>query len=160
MTRIGKQRLAWALLLSLGWATLLAGTAGAAPADLGLKARLIWGTDEPKPEGKNLQDLEPALREKLRKVFKWKNYFKVSEHPITLARHQPTHVRLSHKCEIEVSYADDATIEVKLFGEGKHTGTVHKSAEALRKGQLAIIAGDDKEKYGDAWFVVISANTP
>jgi hypothetical protein len=51
---------------------------------------------------------------------------------------------------------DDSTLEIKLFGEGRLTKTVRQSVQALEKGELAVLAGDDKDNYADAWFVVIS----
>ena len=63
---------------------------------------------------------------------------------------------MSEKCELELKLVDDFTLEVKLFGEGKLTKTVRQSVQALRQGELAILAGDSKEKFGDAWFVVLS----
>jgi hypothetical protein len=64
---------------------------------------------------------------------------------------------MSPKCELELKLANEATLEVKLFGEGKWTKTIRQSLKALQQGELAVLAGDDKDKYGDAWFVVITA---
>jgi hypothetical protein len=51
---------------------------------------------------------------------------------------------------------DDFTVEFKLFGEDKLTKTLRVSMQAIERGELAVLAGDSKEKYGDAWFVVVS----
>ena len=43
---------------------------------------------------------------------------------------------------------------------GKWTKTIRQSVKALNQGELAVLAGDDKDKYDDAWFVVLSAKPP
>lgn len=124
--------------------------------ELTLQAQLIWGTDDAKPKDKDLKDLDAKIKEKLCKVFKWKNYFQVGEKKVELPRKETKRVRMSAKCEIELRFVDDATVEIKLFGQGKHTGTLRKSLKAIEQGELCVVAGDDKDRYGDAWFVIIS----
>jgi hypothetical protein len=36
--------------------------------------------------------------------------------------------------------------------------TLRHSHEALKRGEFLIIAGDDKDKWNDAWFVIIRAD--
>ncbi len=48
-----------------------------APADLNLQAQLVWGTNNEKPDDPKLKDVDPQVKDKLRGVFKWKNYFEV-----------------------------------------------------------------------------------
>ena len=48
------------------------------PVETRVQAVLVWGTDDAKPTGKALKELDPKLREKLGKIFKWQNYFEVS----------------------------------------------------------------------------------
>ncbi len=152
------KKLSWPILACLGF--LLAFPLLAVPTtqagDLALTAQLIWGTDDAKPKDKDLKDLDSKIREKLCKVFKWKNYFQVGEKKVELGRKETKRVKMSGKCEIELKFVDDATVEIKLFGEGKHTGTLRKSLKAIEQGELCVVAGDDKDRYGDAWFVIIS----
>ena len=42
--------------------------------ELRLRAQLAWGTDDAKPSGQNLKEMDPKLREKFRHL-RWKNYF-------------------------------------------------------------------------------------
>jgi hypothetical protein len=139
---------------------LLAGAPPAQTADLKVKAQLLWGTDDQKPKDATFKEVDPRIKKKLGAVFKWKNYFEISATNVVLAAKGARKVRLSPKCELELKLADEATLEVKLFGEGKWTKTIRQSLKALQQGELAVLAGDDKDKYGDAWFVVITAPAP
>jgi hypothetical protein len=64
---------------------------------------------------------------------------------------------MSAKCELELRHLDDATIEIKLYGEGRLARTVRQSIRVLERGELTVLAGDDKDKHDDAWFVVITS---
>ena len=106
-----------------------------------------------------MKDLDEGLRKKLGRIFKWKNYFEVSDQKVTLSGKELKRLKMSPKCEMEVGFLDDATLEVKLFGEGKLTKKVRQPVKSLLNGELGVIGGDDKDKYNDAWFVVLSAVT-
>lgn len=125
-----------------------------------LKAQLVWGTDGQKPKDAEFEPLEPRIRQKLQKVFKWKNYFEINSQQIALTKREAKRLKMSSKCELDVKWIDDATIEVKLYGEGKWTKTIKQSVKALEHGELAVIAGDDKDHLEDAWFVVLSVPPP
>lgn len=124
--------------------------------ELKLRCQLIWGTNDPKPGDGKCADVAPDLRKRLSRVFKWQNYYLVKSLDVTVKPGETPRVRMSEKCELEFKLVDDFTLEIKLFGEGKLAKTVRQSLQALRQGELAVLAGDSKEKFGDAWFVVIS----
>jgi len=144
-------------VILLGW---LPGTLAVSVVDLSLKTQLLWGTDQEKPKQSAYKDVDPRLKKKLGRIFKWKNYFEINEQKVSLGPKDLKRLKLSAKCEIEVRFVDEHTLEVKLYGEGKLAKTVRQSVKALNQGELSILAGDDKEKYDDAWFVVLSAHAP
>lgn len=117
-----------------------------------LQAQLVWGTDQPKPAGKNLKDIGAPLSEKLRRVFKWKNYFEVSRQIIALPKQAGQRIKMSPKCELEFSQCGPDALEIKLFGEGK---LVVKKRQPLVHGEPIVLAGDDKNDT--AWFVVVQS---
>jgi hypothetical protein len=130
-------------------------------ADQQFRAVLIWATDEPKPDKENVKDLESKLSEKLRRVFKWKNYFQTASKTFTLpATSSPNRVKMSPKCEIEIMRLDATNMQVKLFGEGKLVKTLKQPIKPLLQKEYSIVGGDDKEHYNDAWLVVISLEEP
>jgi hypothetical protein len=150
---------AWLWAATLGTALCLMPPALAV--GLSLRVQLVWGTDDAKPKEAKYEVLEANTRDKLARVFKWKNYFVIHQQKVSLApRGGSKRLRLSSKCEIELKYVDDGTLEIKLFGEGKWTKTVRQSVKAFNQGELAVLAGDDKEHYNDAWFVVLAAVSP
>lgn len=125
--------------------------------DLHMQVQLVWGTDGAPPAGSQYRPLEAQFKNKLARVFKWKNYYLIHAQKVVIAgQGDEKRLKLSSKCEIELKRLDDSTLEIKLFGEGRWTKTVRQSVQALEKGELAVLAGDDKDNYADAWFVVIS----
>jgi hypothetical protein len=145
-------------LLGLLWATM--GLTETRVGDLKLKTQLIWATDEEKPKEKKLKEVESKLADKLRRFYKWKNYFEVSSTNVVLVANAPQKVIMSRKCEMELKRVDQATIELKFVGEGKHIRTVRQQVKPLTQGEYSIFGGDDKDKDSDAWFVVISQAGP
>jgi hypothetical protein len=139
--------------------TALPASARAEGGDVKLKAQLVWATDHPKSKPE-MKELDQKLSEKLRKMFKWKNYFEINQQTVTLGSGPGRKLNMSSKCDIELRQADDGTIEVKLFGEGKLVKTIRQPLKPLQKGEYAAIGGDDKDSYGDAWFVVLSVGQP
>lgn len=129
-------------------------TAQAAAAEKGelkFEAVLIWGTEGEKPEGKNLKDVDPEFTEKLRKIFKWPNYYEVKRASFTLQPDKPPQrVKLSNKCSIIAGYTQKEGMEVELIGEGR---SVTKTTRSMPLSDILVLAGDDKN--ATAWFVVI-----
>jgi len=136
------------------------GLASAAAAELTLKTQLLWGTDQEKPHDSTYKEVDPKVKRKLSRIFKWKHYFEINQQQASLGIKDAKRLKLSAKCEIDLRFVDEHTLEIKLYGEGKWTKTVRQSVRALHQGELAVLAGDDKEKYDDAWFVVLSADPP
>lgn len=124
--------------------------------ELKFKAMLIWGTDGEKPkdeemiEGEQLKDLDDSCKNKLQKIFKWKNYYSVAEKPFTLRTGEKKRIQVSKKCEIEVEQKEAEGLMVELIGKGK---TVKKVKHAMPLTDWLILGGDDKNS--NAWFVII-----
>lgn len=113
-------------------------------------AILIWGADGPKPEDKDLKDVDPKLVEKFTKIFKWKSYYEVKRADFELKAGEPKKVELSHKCEVRLHLTEKEGLEVELFGEQR---SVYKGKQAMPLKDILIMAGDDKN--ATAWFVVL-----
>jgi hypothetical protein len=120
-------------------------------ANLKLEAKLIWGTDDDKSPNPEHKEVDPATRERLRKVFKWKNYFVVNRVVKEVPNRGSNKFELSKQCTIEIRELEGPRVEVKLVGEGKE---VHKTIKTISKGEPVVYAGDDKNQ--SAWFVVIT----
>ena len=59
--------------------------AGEAKGELKFAVQLIWGTNEEKPPGKDLKEVDPRITEALKGIFKWKNYFEVTRKNLAVA---------------------------------------------------------------------------
>jgi hypothetical protein len=143
------------LLLFLASATFATDTNKPAPkaAEHKLQATLIWGTDEDKPENPEheLNEVDGGLQEKFRKIFKWKNYFRVGEQKAFSIRAGETkQLKLSHKCDLKIHQSDHEGVDVELIGEGKPLFVKHQSMPLK---DMLILAGDDKN--ATAWFIVL-----
>ena len=120
-------------------------------ANLKLEAKLIWGTDDDKSPNPEHKEVDLATRDKLRKVFKWKNYFVVNRVMKEVPSRGSNKFELSKECTIEIKELEGPRVEVKLVGKGKE---VHKTTLTISKGEPVVYAGDDKNQ--SAWFVIIT----
>jgi hypothetical protein len=120
-------------------------------ANLKLEAKLIWGTDDDKSPNPDHKEVDPATREKLRKVFKWKNYFAVNRVVKEVPSRGSNQFKLSPDCTIEIRELEGPKVEVKLIGKGKE---VHTTTLTISKGQSVVYSGDDKNQ--SAWFAIIT----
>src|SRR5262245_56218749 len=68
--------------------------------DLKLQAQLVWGTNNEKPDDPKLKEVDATVAEKLRKVFKWKNYFEVNRQHVNVVAGSAKRVKMSDDCEI------------------------------------------------------------
>ena len=111
-------------------------------------ASLVLGTDKEKKSGKKVSG---SIRKRLSKVFKWNNYYKLSDKKFSIPDNKTKSAILSKKASIKVSNRKEGKISVSLFSEGK---MLIQKSQNLRSGSYMVLAG---EATGDsAWFIVIS----
>lgn len=119
--------------------------------DIKVDIRLIWGSNEAKSPNKNHKPVDEETAKKLRNMFKWKHYFEVKKLNETIPNRATKRIKVSDKCEIEVTEMEGPKVEVKQYGEGK---LIHKITQNLQKGESIVLGGDDKNET--AWFVLIT----
>lgn len=148
------------------WAAwLFAMAAFASPAfaaEFKVKAQLAWGTDDMKPNDPSLRELEPKLREKFRHL-RWKNYFVVKAETASAPQKGAKKVSLSDKCVIDVRDKGDGAVEIRIYNVRPGTEPVLVKTDAvsiqkLKDGHVFAFAGDTKEKWDDAWLVIVTAD--
>ena len=125
------------------------------PEELKVHAQLIWGTNEDKAPDPSYKAVDPKLAKKLENVFKWKNYFQVKHESASVLLNKAKRVKLSSKCEVEITNYGKSNIEAKLFGEGKF---MVRKRQTISAGETLLLGGDAKD--GNAWFVVLTAPSP
>ena len=115
-------------------------------------AMLIWGTDGDKPEEKEkeLKDVDSALKDKFKNIFKWKNYYEVSRTNVTVRAGEPRSLMLSSKCEVKINHTEKQGTEVELIGEKK---SLYKNTISMPLKDILIMGGPDKN--ATSWFVVL-----
>lgn len=145
-----------ALAVGLGCLGLTAPALRAAEKALPLQAQLIWGTDGVKPPNSPFKEVEPALRKRLGRVFKWQRYYEIRRRQTQVRPGKTSRLEMSDKCLLKLAVKDPDMLEVRLIGEGRLTKTMRQPVEALRKGELLVLAGETKEDVNSAWFVVLS----
>ena len=115
-------------------------------------AILIWGTDGEKPEDKEkeLKDVDSALKDKFKNIFKWKNYYEVSRTNVAVKAGEPRSLMLSRKCEVKINHTEKQGTEVELIGEKK---SLYKNTISMPLKDILIMGGPDKN--ATSWFVVL-----
>jgi len=132
-------------------AVLALSTSALMAANVRIEAKLIWASDEAKSPDSKHTPVDAATAERLRKAFKWKNYFVVTNVVKDIPSRGSVPFALSKKCTVEIRELEGPRVEVVLIGEGK---PIHKAIKALNKGESFVYSGDDKNQT--AWFVMIS----
>jgi hypothetical protein len=115
--------------------------------ELKLEAKLIWGTNDDKSPDPSHKPVDAPTAEKLKKVFKWKNYFIVTNQVKMVPSRGSNRFDLSKQCAIEITELEGPRVEIKLIGEGKE---VNKTI----KGESITYGKDDKND--NAWFVIVT----
>lgn len=128
----------------------------AAEEALPLYAQLIWGTDAVKPFDSPFKEVEPALRKRLGRVFKWQRYYEIRHRQTRVEPGKTSRLQMSDKCLLKLALKEPDMLEVRLIGEGRLTKTMRQPVAALRQGELLVLAGETKEDVNSAWFVVLS----
>lgn len=116
-----------------------------------LVADLIWGTNGEKPPGRELQPIAADLDKRLRRIFKWRNYYRIERKEFAVAPAKPARVEMSKECRIEVAALPADEFEIELYGKGV---LVVRKKQRIVPGETVVLGGDDKND--DAWFVVLA----
>jgi hypothetical protein len=116
-------------------------------ADLKLEARLIWGANDEKETVKH-KPADPELSDKLHRMFKWKNYYEITNKTAGIAVSQNCDLKLSDACAIRVKNLGGSRVEVNCTDHGRQ---IYKGAYALAPSQWLVVGGNDTADT--AWFV-------
>lgn len=120
-------------------------------ADLKLEARLIWGANDYK-ETIKYQPIAPELADKLHRMFKWQNYFDITNKTASIPINQSADLKMSDACTIRVKNLGGSRVEINCIGHGKQ---VHKGTYTLVPPQWLVLGGNDSSNT--AWFVGLRA---
>ena len=114
--------------------------------DLKLEARLIWGVND--SQAAQHKPVAPDLASKLQRVFKWSNYYDITNQIHSIPVNESRDFRMSERCVLKIKNLGDSRIEVNCIGKGKE---VSRGTHTLAPSQWVILSGNDKNNT--AWFI-------
>ena len=121
--------------------------------EMKLEARLIWGTNTDTNSNTRVQD--QRLTKALSGIFKWKNYYEITNRTATIAQDATCSLEMSSKALLKIKNLDGTRIEVSCIGEGK---SVTKTVHSLPSGEWLTLGGNVQND--SAWFIVIKSTAP
>jgi len=117
------------------------------------RAQLIWASND-NLESSDLKPLDANTTEKLRKVFKWQNYWEINRKYVELMSDGREIAKISADCELslkKIKSDEEAKVEVVLFGK---QNPIVKKTQPIHMDECLVLAGPDKD--GTAWFVILT----
>jgi uncharacterized membrane protein len=129
----------------------LAAVASAQAADIKVEAKLVWGANDEKGDGK-CKPVENDLSSKLHGTFKWKSYFEITNQAASIALNKTTDLKMSDRCTIQIKNLGESRIEVNCIGDGKQ---VCKGAYTLNPPTWLVLGGNATNDT--AWFIALRA---
>ena len=141
--RLGKFSVFIAILLFVD-----SGIASGKADSIKISARLVVGASKEKKGAKKVSEL---IRKRLSKVFKWRNYYQLSDKKLSIPDNKTKTAKLSKNASIKVSNRNNGRVSVSLFSGGK---MLIQKSQMLRTGSYMVLAG--KSTGDSAWFIVIS----
>ncbi len=117
------------------------------------RAQLIWASNE-NLSSDDLKPLDDKTTEKLRKVFKWENYWEINRKYVGLEQDSRQITKISPECEItlkRIESDEESKVEVVLIGK---KNPIIKKTQHIQQNECLVLAGPDKD--GTAWFVILT----
>jgi hypothetical protein len=96
---------------------------------------------------------------------RWKSYFVVKSEVASIPAKESKRVALSDRCAVELKELPNGHLEVKMFSlkpgsDSKEVASKTMSLKELAEGKLIIYAGDSKDRWDDAWLVIVGGDKP
>jgi hypothetical protein len=114
--------------------------------DLTLQAKLLWGAND--SSNGNYKAVDGGLSAKLHRLYKWNNYFEITNQVKSIPVNQSRDFKMSGQCVVRVKNLGDSRIEVSCIGKGKEDS---KTSHVLGPTKWVVLGGDAKNNT--AWFI-------
>src|SRR6267143_3622357 len=145
-------RLFW-LLLTAVLAAPAAGAAAEPPVTLFVQ--YIRGTNDQKPKDPKWKLIGPKLSKRLSPVFRWQNYWEVSQQAVTVQNAKVNMVPLSESRRLELELVNGKEVEMRVY---QNRNLTRKARQPLHSNHMEIIGGSwDRET---CWIVVVRHDKP
>ena len=146
-------RFLWLLLITV----LAAQTSlrAAAEPPVTLYVQFIRGTNEPKPKQPNWKLIGPKLSKRLSPVFKWQNYWEVSQQAVAVQPAKVAMVPLDESRRLELELLNANEIEMRVY---QNHNLTRKTRQRVHSDHMEIIGGSRERET--CWFVVVRHDKP
>jgi len=132
--------------------TLLGAVAAARAGDLKLEATLVWGANDENPP-KDCKPVDPKLAAGLHGIYKWKNYYEITNKTASIPLDQSRDLKMSDHCTLRIKNIGGSRVETECIGEGK---PVHKRTDTLKPPNWLVLGGNADNNT--AWFIGLRSN--
>ena len=146
-------RFLWLLLIAVLAARTTLGAA-AEPA-VTLYVQFVRGTNEQKPKQPNWKLIGPKLSKRLSPVFKWQNYWEVSQQAIGVYPAKVAMVPLDESRRLELELVNAKEVEMRVY---QNRSLTRKLRQAIQSDHMEIIGGSRERET--CWFVVVRHDKP
>jgi hypothetical protein len=92
--------------------------------------------------------VDAELSANLHRMFKWKNYFEITNQVADIPENKTRDLKMSDRCTLRIKNLGGSRVEINCIGEGKE---VHKRADTLLPHTWLVLGGNDKNNT--AWFI-------
>ena len=147
-------RFLWLLLITL-LAAQTTSRAAAEPPVTTLYVQFIRGTNEQKPKQSNWKLIGPKLSKRLSPVFKWQNYWEVSQQAVAVYPGKVSMVPLDETRRLELELVNAKEIEMRVY---QNRNLTRKSRQPVQSDRMEIIGGSHERET--CWFVVVRRDKP
>src|SRR5205814_6072210 len=115
-----------------------------------LYVQFIRGTNEQKPKQPNWKLIGPKLSKRLSPVFKWQNYWEVSQQAIAVQPAKVAMVPLDESRRLELELVNGKEIEMRVY---QNRNLTRKARQPVRSDHMEIIGGSRERET--CWLVVV-----
>ena len=125
------------------------------------QVELVWGTDDAKAASGDMKPLAPEVQSRLTQL-RWKSYFVVKSEVAAVSPKEAKKVTLSDKCAVELKELPNGHLEVQIHSlqagsDAKLVSSKTMPLKDLHAGELIAYGGNSKDRWGDAWLVIVRA---
>jgi hypothetical protein len=116
--------------------------------------QLVCGSDSTTPPSPQAKLVGQKLDQRLRDVFRWKNYWEVRRESVSLKTGGSVRRRITPERDVEIDLPTDHNMTISMYLDGKLTRKRQQSVDAA-----FYIAGGDTSA-SDSWFIIVRRDNP
>ena len=127
---------------------------GAAVQPVTYYLQLVRGSDSEAPPSPQARAIGQKLDQRLRNIFRWKNYWEIKRETATIRSGAAVRTKLSADREVEIAWHTPHAVTVSIYTHGKVTRRRTQSIDTAFS-----IAGGDSDA-SQSWFIIVRRDNP